>query len=321
MRFSLAAVALALLLAPRAASAEAHAAPSAPDAVDARPPGARRSRQAVGGAAQDLRRGPGEGRSGDGVLRVARRAHRHEPPRDRRRDEGDRVAPRRPLDRRPRHARRRRHPRHRHPLGPARPATTPRSRSGASTGLRMGDEIAIVGSPLGLSGSLSSGIVSALRESGPPRGVRRAEGREGRLVGLAGDGGDLPRIERVAHSGPPGGGGGRRGAHQRRRGLNFGIPIEIPKSMLAAIGPRARRRSRSREGSASRRAWPATSGSRPPCSGSLTWRTRGRWRGRSAGRGERSGRRWGSGARRDRPSLALVASVAGLTRSSRRSRR
>ena len=107
---------------------------------------------------------------------------------------------------------------------------------GASTTLRMGDEIAIVGSPLGLSGSLSAGIVSALRESGPPSTF------------------DEPKDEKFASWGiqvtaavSPGSSGSpimnRKGdvvavavgRYAGGEGLNFGVPIEIPESILAAL--------------------------------------------------------------------------------------
>jgi S1-C subfamily serine protease len=120
---------------------------------------------------------------------------------------------------------------------------------GTSTALRMGDEIAIVGSPLGLSGSLSSGIVSAVRESGPKTAF--GDSKDERLAswglqvtaaispGSSGSPILLRSGEVVAVA---------VGRINGGEGLNFGIPIEVPKAMMDGVPPGAKPKAFTRGG-------------------------------------------------------------------------
>jgi S1-C subfamily serine protease len=111
---------------------------------------------------------------------------------------------------------------------------------GATTGLRMGDEIAIVGSPLGLSGTLSTGIVSALRESGPPSPLEDsnddtvASWRLQVSAAISPGSSGSPILNRAGEAVAV-----AVGQLLGGQGLNFGIPIEIPKRILADIAPNA----------------------------------------------------------------------------------
>jgi S1-C subfamily serine protease len=107
---------------------------------------------------------------------------------------------------------------------------------GDSAGVRAGDEIAIIGSPLGLAGTLSTGIVSALRE----KGVAEDRADFGRSWGI-----------QVTAAISPGSSGSpimnRNGeviavAVGQVRGaqnLNFGVPVESAKALLAPLDPNA----------------------------------------------------------------------------------
>jgi putative serine protease PepD len=111
---------------------------------------------------------------------------------------------------------------------------------GESASLRVGDEIAVVGSPLGLSATLSSGIVSAVREKGPEQ---VGQDKDDRLASWG--------IQVTAPISPGSSGspimnrngevvavavGMFRGGQE----LNFGIPVEVVKSMNATAAPEAR---------------------------------------------------------------------------------
>jgi len=106
---------------------------------------------------------------------------------------------------------------------------------GASTSLRVGDEIAIVGSPLGLTGSLSSGIVAAVRASGPPSAFDKADekvaswGVQVTAAISAGSSGSpiMTRDGEVVAVAV--------GHFSGGEGLNFGVPIEVAESMLAGL--------------------------------------------------------------------------------------
>jgi putative serine protease PepD len=110
---------------------------------------------------------------------------------------------------------------------------------GGSAPLRVGDEVVVIGSPLGLSASFSAGYVSALRDRGllgeqerhdeslvawaiqitaavsPGSSGSPIMNREGEVVGVA--------------VGKAGG-----------EALNFGVPVEMPKALLERIAPGAR---------------------------------------------------------------------------------
>jgi S1-C subfamily serine protease len=106
------------------------------------------------------------------------------------------------------------------------------------TTLRVGDEVVVIGSPRGLSASLSAGLVSAIRERGltdelkedgsaaswgiqitaaisPGSSGSPVMNREGEVVGVA--------VGRMSGE-----------------GLNFSIPVEAAKSLLAGIAPGAK---------------------------------------------------------------------------------
>jgi serine protease Do len=107
---------------------------------------------------------------------------------------------------------------------------------GTSATLRVGDEVAILGSPLGLSASLSAGIVSAMRERGPSTpfdpptnshveswGIQVtapiSHGSSGSpIMNRSGD------VVAVAV-----------GLNSAGEGLGFGVPVEVAKAALDAI--------------------------------------------------------------------------------------
>jgi S1-C subfamily serine protease len=123
---------------------------------------------------------------------------------------------------------------------------------GTSTGLRMGDEIAIVGSPLGLSGTLSAGIVSAVRESGPTTAFEDAKDEKVASWGI-----------QVSAPISPGSSGSpilvrdgsvvavAVGRLNGGEGLNFGVPIEVAKSMIGDIPSGAQPKAFGRNGEGS----------------------------------------------------------------------
>jgi S1-C subfamily serine protease len=107
---------------------------------------------------------------------------------------------------------------------------------GGSAPLRVGDEVVVIGSPLGLSASFSTGVVSALRDRGllgeqerhdeslaawaiqitaavsPGSSGSPIMNRDGEVVGVA--------VGKV---------GGEA--------LNFGVPVDVPKALLARLSP------------------------------------------------------------------------------------
>jgi serine protease Do len=107
---------------------------------------------------------------------------------------------------------------------------------GNSGALRPGDEIVVIGSPLGLSGTLSTGIVSAVRDEGlndqrrtgdPSVDAWRIQITAPVSHGSSGSpiltrGGDVVAVA--------------VGMLSSGQNLNFGVPIEVAKSMLAGIG-------------------------------------------------------------------------------------
>jgi S1-C subfamily serine protease len=108
---------------------------------------------------------------------------------------------------------------------------------GDSAGVRAGDEIAIIGSPLGLAGTLSTGIVSALRDKGVSEDNKADFGRSWGIqvtAAISPGSSGSPIMNRdgeviaVAV-------GQVRGAQN----LNFGVPVESAKALLAALGPNA----------------------------------------------------------------------------------
>ncbi|MDI1450452.1 trypsin-like peptidase domain-containing protein [Polyangium sp. 6x1] len=109
---------------------------------------------------------------------------------------------------------------------------------GDSSGVAPGDEVVVIGSPLGLSGTLTVGIVSAKRERGVGKEIDR--GSELASWGI-----------QITAAISPGSSGSpimtRRGevvavavgTLTQSQSLNFGIPIEVVKGMLEKLGPAA----------------------------------------------------------------------------------
>ncbi|MDI1435899.1 S1C family serine protease [Polyangium sorediatum] len=109
---------------------------------------------------------------------------------------------------------------------------------GDSSGIATGDEVVVIGSPLGLSGTLTVGIVSAKRERGVGKEIDRASELESWGIqitaaispGSSGSPIMTRRGEVVAVA---------VGTLNRAQSLNFGIPIEVVKGMLEKLGPAA----------------------------------------------------------------------------------
>jgi S1-C subfamily serine protease len=117
---------------------------------------------------------------------------------------------------------------------------TPALALGTSTAIRPGDEVVVIGSPLGLSGTISVGIVSAIRD----HGVGEDEHGDKAMTGSWG-------IQITAAISPGSSGspimtkGGEVvavavGTLNGAQALNFGVPIEVAKGMLHELGPQAR---------------------------------------------------------------------------------
>ncbi|HVK65997.1 MAG TPA: trypsin-like peptidase domain-containing protein [Polyangium sp.] len=109
---------------------------------------------------------------------------------------------------------------------------------GDSSGVATGDEVVVIGSPLGLSGTLTVGIVSAKRERGVGKEIDRASELESWGIqitaaispGSSGSPIMTRRGEVVAVA---------VGTLNQSQSLNFGIPIEVVKGMLEKLGPAA----------------------------------------------------------------------------------
>lgn len=108
-------------------------------------------------------------------------------------------------------------------------------RLGSSTALRQGDEVVVIGSPRGLAGSLSTGVVSALRGEGLDGGAeaeRSARSWAIQITAAISPGSSGSPImnrdgEVVAVA---------VGIVGQGTGLGFGVPIEEVKAMLAELG-------------------------------------------------------------------------------------
>jgi S1-C subfamily serine protease len=111
---------------------------------------------------------------------------------------------------------------------------------GTSTGVRPGDEVVVIGSPKGLSGTLSVGIVSAIREHGVGE-EQDDEKDKAKSWGI-----------QITAAISPGSSGSpimtkngevvavAVGTLNGAQALNFGVPIEVAKGMLRELGPQAR---------------------------------------------------------------------------------
>lgn len=111
---------------------------------------------------------------------------------------------------------------------------------GTSTGVRPGDEVVVIGSPKGLSGTLSVGIVSAIREHGVGEGPDDEKDRTAswgiQITAAISPGSSGSPImtkngEVVAVA---------VGTLNGAQALNFGVPIEVATGMLRELGPQAR---------------------------------------------------------------------------------
>lgn len=106
---------------------------------------------------------------------------------------------------------------------------------GNSTSLRQGDEVVVLGSPRGLAGTLSTGIVSAIRGDGieDPEGTRRHRAWEIQVTAAISPGSSgSPIMTRQGHVVAV-----AVGIVVGQGSLNFGVPIEYVKEMLAALPP------------------------------------------------------------------------------------
>jgi S1-C subfamily serine protease len=107
---------------------------------------------------------------------------------------------------------------------------------GDSKNLKPGDEIAVIGSPRGLSGTLSSGIVSAVRENGPTVEAKDSDNVQSWGIQIT------AAISPGSSGSPIMNRGGEVvavavGSHQGGQGLNFGVPVEVVKVMIGKLGP------------------------------------------------------------------------------------
>lgn len=112
---------------------------------------------------------------------------------------------------------------------------------GGSASLRAGEEVVVIGSPRGLAGSLSVGIVSAIRADGVGEEAEADWKEQVRAWGIQitaplspGSSGSpiMTRNGEVV--------GVAVGVLNDAQSLNFGIPIEVPKALLARVAPGAR---------------------------------------------------------------------------------
>lgn len=110
---------------------------------------------------------------------------------------------------------------------------------GSSSAVKPGDEVVVIGSPLGLSGTISVGIVSAIRA----HGVGEKDDEKVRT--------DSWGIQITAAISPGSSGSPIMtksgdvvavavGTLNGAQALNFGVPIEVAKGMLHDLGPQAR---------------------------------------------------------------------------------
>jgi S1-C subfamily serine protease len=117
--------------------------------------------------------------------------------------------------------------------------------------LRVGDDIVVYGSPLGLSGSLSTGLVSAIREHGPEPATDDPDALERGTLGWG--------LQITAAISPGSSGSpimNRRGevvgvavgVMPRGQSLNFGVPVSVVREVLQGIRPDAAPRSLGGEG-------------------------------------------------------------------------
>jgi S1-C subfamily serine protease len=121
-------------------------------------------------------------------------------------------------------------------------ASFPALSLGDSSGVRPGDEVVVIGSPMGFAGTLTVGIVSAIRERGA--GEEDTDSREREKFNSWGI--------QISAAIAPGSSGSpimtksgvviavAVGMIHGSQGLNFGIPIEVAKGLLHDLGPTAK---------------------------------------------------------------------------------
>src|SRR5262249_28211760 len=109
----------------------------------------------------------------------------------------------------------------------------------------VGEEVVVIGSPLGLSGTVSAGIVSAIREEGvsdvAQKDVFRGDSNyDARSWGI-----QITAAISPGSSGSPiltkGGDviGVAVGTRLDGQNVNFGVPIEVAKTLIASVGANA----------------------------------------------------------------------------------
>jgi putative serine protease PepD len=112
---------------------------------------------------------------------------------------------------------------------------------GESIHMRPGDDVAVLGSPHGLSGTLSTGIISAMRDGGPESDMPSHDKHDPSSWAIQITAGMAP-----GSSGSPIMNKGGEviavavGQYRNSQNLNFGVPIEVAKTLLAGIPPNAK---------------------------------------------------------------------------------
>ncbi|HRI65113.1 MAG TPA: trypsin-like peptidase domain-containing protein [Polyangium sp.] len=112
---------------------------------------------------------------------------------------------------------------------------------GDSSKVKAGDEVVVIGSPMGLSGTLTVGIVSAIRPKGVPTDDDDKPDAKVRSWGI--------QISAAISPGSSGSPIMKRDGEVvavavgtlvgQAQNLNFGVPIEVAKGMLDKLGPNA----------------------------------------------------------------------------------
>jgi S1-C subfamily serine protease len=109
---------------------------------------------------------------------------------------------------------------------------------GDSTSLRPGDEVAVIGSPIGFSGTLSTGIVSSVRARGAPSGSSAdRDGSWGVQISapISHGSSGSPVLDREGHVVAV-----VRATFAAGQNLNFAVPSEEVKAILNGLAPDGR---------------------------------------------------------------------------------
>jgi serine protease Do len=105
---------------------------------------------------------------------------------------------------------------------------------GSGTGLTDGVEVVVIGSPMGLSWTTSSGIVSAIREHGVPEQLKASRNEAGRLIQITAaispgsSGSPVVTLDGMVV-------GVARSLVTGDGSLNFAVPVEVVQEMAAGI--------------------------------------------------------------------------------------